>query len=167
MIIIHASQDFTKRLQCDVSMEGQRIEQPGRLLSWSAHVFRIGPTPFLLFMNDASLSAILAPAKEIRRYGDVVQFLLERIRKLWVQHGREFDPTAHPVMVLPRTNRSLMGSMNEAIHAIRFHHEWSRKGGPPFNCLTMENQLNTTPYKAINYAFPREFLGQLLAESEG
>ena len=111
-MIIHASKAFEKRFKCEVSGEGHVVLQSGRLDSWSGHVVRIGPISYILFMNDATLYALIIPSKGLTTFAALLKVLLPVISDLWAKHGGSFDPDNQSVIVLPRTNRSLIGSMN-------------------------------------------------------
>ena len=66
-------------------------------------------------MNDASLHTLLIPVTGVTRYPAFAKLLLPAIEHTWRGIGERFDATEHPLMVVRRTNRSLMGSMNEAL----------------------------------------------------
>jgi hypothetical protein len=162
-MIIHASKDFSKRFKCEVSGEGHTVLQAGRLDAWSGHVFRIGRTLFVLLMNDASLYAIIIPAKGLTTLPALLKVLLPLISDLWARHGASFDPDNQSVIVLPRTNRSLIGSMNEAMIGLRFFYDVTEFAGTPFDLSRLEERLNDTLYKAINHERPSKLLPKLLA----
>jgi hypothetical protein len=162
-MIIHASKDFSKRFKCEVSGEGHTVLQTGRLDAWSGHVFRIGRISFVLLMNDATLYAIIIPAKGLTTLPALLKVLLAHISDLWARHGATFDPENQTVIVLPRTNRSLIGSMNEAVKCLRFFHDVPEFAGPPFDLSRIEARLNDTFYKAINQERPGRLLPKLLA----
>jgi IS30 family transposase len=65
--------------------------------------------------------------------------------------------------VLPRTNRSLIGSMNDAMKALRFSYEIAKTAGTPFDLSRVVTNLNRNPYKALDYDDPSRLLPKLLA----
>lgn len=161
-MVIHASKDFEKRFKCDVSMKGQTVLQAGRLDAWSAHCFKIGRKSALLFMNDASLYSVLVPAAGLHGFHAALEILLERVARIWARNGASFDPGNQSVIVLPRSNKSLIGSMNEAIRCVTCKHEYRYGCDPNVEWITYENGLNDMPYKALDYDSPTMRLGQLL-----
>jgi len=164
-IIIHASRDFAKRYQCQLSLPGEKVEQAGRLDAWSAHLVRINRKPLVMMMNDASLWSIIIPATGLTTLEKLLPVFLERVAEVWCSHGVAFDPSNQNVVFFSRTNRSLIGSMNDAISQMRFVEEGARLDGKPMDWGEMEDYLNKMPYGAMKYDRPKERLAQLLAES--
>ena len=162
-MIIHASKDFSKRFKCEVSGEGHTVLQAGRLDAWSGHVVRIGRTSFVLLMNDASLYSIIIPAKGLTSFPALLKILFSQVSDLWAKHGASFDADNQTVIVLPRTNRSLIGSMNDAMKALRFSYEIAETAGTPFDLSRVVTNLNRNPYKALDYDDPSRLLPKLLA----
>ena len=161
-IAIHASREFAKRYRCQLSLSGEKVVQAGRLDSWSAHFVRIGRNPLVVMMNDASLWAILIPATGLTTLEKLLPVFLERVSGVWGAHGVAFDSMNQSLAFFPRSNRSLIGSMNEAIFHIRCEEEMARDGGRPMDWTKMEHRLNRMPYGSMNYQFPTERLAALL-----
>ena len=161
-MIIHASKDFSKHFKCEVSGEGHTVLQTGRLDAWSGHIFRIRRTSYVLLMNDATLYAIIIPAKGLTTLPALLKALLPLISDLWARHGASFDADNQTVIVLPRTNRSLIGSMNDALKCLRFFCDVTEFSGTPFDLSRLEARLNDTLYKAINHDRPSRLLPKLL-----
>ena len=163
-IAIHASREFAKRYRCQLSLAGEKVAQAGRLDAWSAHFVRIGRNPLVVMMNDASLWAILIPATGLTTLEKLLPVFLERVAGVWGAHGVAFDSMNQSLAFFPRSNRSLIGSMNEAIFSIRCEEEMARDGGRPMDWTQMEARLNRMPYGAMKYAYPREMLAAALAK---
>jgi hypothetical protein len=164
-MIIHASKAFEKRFKCEVSGEGHVVLQTGRLDAWSGHFVRIRRTSYILLMNDATLYAIIIPAKGLTTFPALLKVLLPLISDLWTKHGGSFDPDNQSVIVLPRTNRSLIGSMNDAMNALRFHCEGAEFAGTPFDLARVEWRMNENPYKSLNYDHPNRLLPKMLGNA--
>lgn len=165
-IIIHASRDFAKRFRCDLSLAGEKVEQAGRLDAWSGHLTRVNRKPILMMMNDACLWSIILPAAGLTTLEKFLPVFLERVAEVWISHGVAFDPSNQSVVFLSRTNRSLIGSMSDAVAKIRFVEEAYRFDGKPMNWREMEDYLNRMPYGALNYYHPDKQLRKLLAEGD-
>lgn len=164
-IIIHASRDFAKRYRCQLSLPGEKVEQAGRLDAWSAHYVRIGRKPVAMMMNDASLWSIIIPATGVTTMAQFLPIFLERVAEAWATHDAEFDPSNQNVVFFSRSNRSLIGSMNDAVSQMHFSERMAREEGRPMDWNEMEDYLNQMPYGAMKYDRPKERLARLLAES--
>jgi len=162
-MIIHASKDFAKRFKCELSGAGQTVLQAGRLDAWSGHVFRVRRISFTLLMNDATLYSIIIPTTGLTTLPALLKVFLPRVSRLWAMHGASLDPDNQSVMVLPRSNRSLIGSMNEAVKSLQFFHDVMEVDEAPFDLTRIETRLNDTYYKAINQEKPARLLPKLLA----
>lgn len=162
-MIIHASKDFTKRYKCRLSTVGSDKPQPGKMNSWSAHFFRVGPTPLVLFMHDASLWPILIEAKGITKLEDLLPLFLERVMELFRAHGHAFDNQNQSVVFLGRSNRSLIGSMNDVIQLMKLRAEEIRSDGGKVDWLGFEAWIADTPFSAIGYQSPLGRLREILA----
>jgi len=154
VITLHASRDFVKRFKCQVSLKDQEVAQPGNLYAWSVHVIRAGRSPVVVAMNDASLYTLLIPATGVTKYSAFLKILLPAIEKTWAGIGEKCEAPRHSVMVVRRTNRSLMGSMNEAVRILRWYHELTLLDGSRLDVADVEARINETPFKAIDYKNP-------------
>ena len=139
------------------------MEQRKTLDSWSGHVFKLGRSPMVLFMHDASLWHILIPAKGITTLEKLLPLFLARVRQVWSDHGVEFDDKNLSLGFLPRSDRSLIGSMNDAIHQIRCYAEMGLKIDDPTGLAEIEDRLHKTPYSSLGYGFPDRKLNELLS----
>jgi hypothetical protein len=162
-VIIHASKDFEKHFKCEVSMKGHVVLQPGRLDAWSGHFFKIGRRSYVMFMNDAALYAIIIPAKGLQSLSSLLKAFIPLVASLWESHGASFDRENQSVIVLPRTNRALIGSMTDAIRIFRHIHEDNLNSGTETDIQKVETCLNGIPYKALKYEQPSKLLGRLLS----
>lgn len=158
-MILHLSNALIKRLKCPVSLEGMAIIQPRRLNAWSGHCFRIGRIEHIMLMNDASLYTVVMPARGITSIEALLNAFLPLVASIWSENGGNFDPANQEVIVLKRTNRSLIGSMNDAIYTAKAFYEFKlgEKTGQ-----TIEYHLNSVPYKALEFDSPSQLLLKLL-----
>jgi hypothetical protein len=161
-MILHLSKQLADRLKCSVSLQGMPVIQAGRLDAWSGHCFRIGRVEHVMMMNDASLFTILMPARGLTSIDSFLKAFLPRVAQVWHRFDAEFDDQNQQVIVLKRTNRSLIGSMNDAIQATKFHFEYIREEVHEFGPIDIEERLNMVPYKALRYKAPCELLPELL-----
>lgn len=161
-MILRASADFTKRFKCELSFEGERVPQQKRLDAWSCHFVRLGRTPLVVTMNDATLYMLIIPVTGVKGFAGIWLKLLERIGEVWERHGATFDHENQTVIVLPRTNRSLIGSMSDAINLMRFRNEDAICDGEELSLEKLEKLSNRTPSKAIGFEYPEYLLARAL-----
>jgi hypothetical protein len=143
-------------------MQGVPILQAGRLDAWSGHCFRTGRIQQVIMMNDATLFAILLPAKGLTSLDAFLRVFLPKVQRVWHRCGASFDASNQEIIVLKRANRSLVGSMNDAIQTLKFHHEATRDGHSGNSPAKLEARLNQTPYKALRYESPDRLLPRAL-----
>jgi hypothetical protein len=139
-----------------------QVLQAGRLDAWSGHCFRIGRIEHIIMMNDASLYTILMPARGLTSINSFLKEFLPRVADVWHGFGADFDAHNQEVIVLKRSNRSLIGSMNDAIQATKFHFEYVREKPHDFGPIDIEERLNMVPYKALGFQSPGRLLPKLL-----
>jgi len=164
-MIIHASKTFAEHLKCTVSGPNRRLPHHASLDSWSIDLFKLAKGgAFALVMNDASLSTIIIPLKGVRNFEVFLPLVLARVAAFLAKHGAAFDTCNQSVIILPRSNRSLIGTMNEAKFLIQdsVEHKLTLAGDIDWDAL--ESRLNETPYSRIGYATPDKRLRELLAE---
>jgi hypothetical protein len=161
--ILHVSKDFAKRYRCQVSLAGQGVPQTGRLDSWSAHLVRINRSPLVVMMNDASLWTLLIPATGVTTLAALLPVIMERVDGFKALHGLRNDPPDLSVLFLPRTNRSLIGSMNDTVFRIQVAEEMARDRGEPMDWAAMEAHCATVPFGALGYDSPSKRMAKLVA----
>ncbi|WP_461785238.1 DUF6933 domain-containing protein [Prosthecobacter sp.] len=161
-MIIHCSKDFTKRYKCRMSLAASTVSPPSRIDSWSAHIFKRGPAPVVIFMHDASLWALIIPATGITRLEQLLPLFLSRVQEVWRRHGASFDPRNQSILFLPRKARSLIGSMNDAIQNIKLMADIGRAVDHPVHWVKLEDSIQNTPFSAIDYDSPERRLKAIL-----
>jgi len=160
-VLLHVSAAFEKKFRCPVSFADERPVQGGRVDAWSCHFVRVGRREMVVAMHDASLFTLILPTAGMKGFDGFLMRFIERVAEEWTRHGLEFDPNDQTVMVVRRSDRSRIGSMNDAIQLMRFHHELAREEGEQLDLGDMERRSNQTPYKALGYDLPIERLQRL------
>ena len=155
-MILHASAGFAKRFKCAVSAAGPWRGRGRRIDEWSCHYVRLGKMPVVVAMHDATLYTLIIPVTGLKTFGDFWRLFLLRVAETWAAYGADFDPANQAVVVLPRTDRTRIGSMNDGVQRFR----WNRAQGDALESL--EAGANRTPYKAIDYAYPVDLLERML-----
>ena len=163
-MILHLSKELADRLKCSVSLQGMPVLQTGRLDAWSGHCFRSGRMEHIMMMNDACLYTILMPARGLTSIDSFLKAFLPRVAEIWQRFDAEFDANNQEVIVLKRTNRSLIGSMNDAIQATKFHLQYDHEDSHDFEPIDIEVRLNLVPYKALDHMAPCKLLAKLLGK---
>ncbi|MEO7099791.1 MAG: hypothetical protein ABI162_10550 [Luteolibacter sp.] len=113
-------------------------------------------------MNDATLYTLILPATGVKGFPDLWMRLLARIEEVWARHGLAFDPNNQSVIVMARTDRSLIGSTNDAIKLIRIYDDVARDEKAELDLMKMEQRSNETPYKALGYEDPERLMAKAL-----
>lgn len=156
-MIIHCSKDFVKRYKIRTSVPNVKNQPSRRIDSWSGHIFKMGSTPFVLFMHDASLWSLIIPAKGITNAEKLLPLFLSRVQEVWQRHGSAFDPQNQSILFLTRKDRSLIGSMNDAIQHIKLLGQ-----SQEITLKQIEDYLQSTPFSAISYDSPERRLKAVL-----
>lgn len=162
-MIISVSKDFERRFKCRMSRVSVPVNQREIIDSWSAHVFRLGRTPHVLFMHDASLWHLIISAKRITSLDKLLPLFFTRIREVWNLHSVAFDDLNQSVLFMPRANRTLIGSMNESIRQIKSLTE-TASDQDSLSIQEIEDYMQQTPYSALEHIFPDRSLKKLLSE---
>lgn len=161
-MVIHASAKFTKRLKCEVSLPNRRHFQSIKIHSWSGDIVRVyGVGDCALMMNDASFSIVVMPLKGLT-YETFLQAFLQRAARLFIQAGGSLETQNQTVVVMRRTDRSLIGSMNAAKHDAHYEIQ-SRLENDVIDWNQVEDRLNQTPFSALGYNSPKDELVRVLA----
>lgn len=161
-MILRVSAAFAKQFKCLVSHAGENVPQERRLDAWSCHFIRVRRKPLVVVMNDATLYTLILPVAGVKGFPDLWLKLLGRIGEVWTRHGVDFDPNNQAVVLLSRTNRSLIGSMNDATLLIRIYDDDAREEKAELDLMEMEARSNQTPYKVLEYGSPERRMAEAL-----
>ncbi len=165
-MILHLSHALAKRLRCDLSLKNGKVAQPGHKDSWSADIFRIrGLGSHALIMHDASLWPIILDLKECTTYEIFLKALLVNIEMSYVLVGGDFDSANISVVATKRSNRSIIGSMNNAIYLIESHVHHSREQGIPVDWADVQNNIARTPFMSLQGHFPYQAFQRIAGNS--
>ncbi|MEX1111642.1 MAG: hypothetical protein WEB31_07560 [Chthoniobacterales bacterium] len=154
-MILHLSQAVAKRLKCNLSFNKDRVAQTGREDSWSADIFRIkrGGTHALV-MHDASLWPFVIDLSDCRTYETFLKALLINIEMSYALIGRDFDGANVTVIATKRSNRSIIGSMNNAIFLLTARIGNSLAAGGRIDWAEIQADLSRTPFMSLDGIFP-------------
>ena len=164
-MILHLSHALAKRLKCKLSFAGDKISQTRRVGSWSADILQVPCTgSCILVMHDASLWPIILPLAGCKRYEDFLQALLLHIEASYLSVGGRFDRSNLTVIATKRSNRSVIGSMNEAKFLLGHHVGGMMDASGEVDWAAARDQLAQTPFTAVEGHFPDKRFAMLVTE---
>lgn len=163
-MILHLSRKLARRLRCELSFEGEKVAQTGRLDSWSADLLTIPKSgSFALVMHDASLWPILVPVWTRMSYEVFLEALLLHIAASYATFGASFDCANQTVIATKRSNRGIIGSMNEAIFLMKYQAESMQREQGAVDWATIRADIARTPFSSVKGHFPDRRFAELLA----
>lgn len=141
---------------------------PNLFADWSAHLFTVERTQFLIVTNTASLYSSVFYGRGIASDRQFIERALSSIRELMEDDGQAFiyqrfiAPASGTVQFSKALNRSVTGSMNDMI----FHAKvWLTEG--ELSPHDTAFKLNDIPFSSLDYRKPREVFTSLMAEQSG
>ena len=129
---------------------------------WSAHLFAIGRTQYILVSNTKSLYSTMMPAKGINDEDTFIERTLENLREFLADDNQQaifrqfIAPATGKVQFAKALNRTVTSSMNELILSAT---AWLEDGISPYE---VGFRLNTVllsaiaPNKKAKYGVPRD-----------
>ena len=169
-MIFRLSQKLAKKLKTAATDSLPLDEDP--YADWSAHVFTVGRTQYIIVANTKSLYSVVMQGKGITSDSQFIERALSCIREFMEDDGQEFvyrrfvEPASGSVQFAKTLNRSVTGSLNELIE---FTELWLAEGVSPCD---VGFKLNDTLMSALawagshNYGIPKEAF-KLLADDCG
>lgn len=156
-MILHLSQALAKRLKCELSFKESKVAQPGREDSWSADIFRIPRAgTHALVMHDASLWPIIMDLRHCKTYDAFLEHLLLHIEASYMMVNGDFDGANITVVATKRSNRSIIGSMNNAIYLIESYVEEAKTDNNEIDWLEVQSHLANTPFMSLAEHLPAQ-----------
>jgi hypothetical protein len=113
-------------------------------------------------MHDASLWSLIIRAKGVTKLEKLLPLFLSRVQEVWQMHGSALDPQNQSILFLPRRDRSLIGSMNDAVRHIKMLADIAHFEGRLVDWKELETYLQSTPFRAIEYDSPDRRLKTIL-----
>ena len=168
-MIFRLSQKLAKKLKTAATDSLPLDEDP--YADWSAHVFTMGRTQYIIVANTKSLYSVVMQGKGITSDSQFIERALSCIREFMEDDSQEFvyrrfvEPASDNVRFAKALNRSITGSMNELI---KFAELWLTE--EELSPHDIGFRLNDTLMSALatkespGYGKPREAF-KLLADS--
>lgn len=170
-MIFRLSQKLAKKLKTAATDTLPLDENP--YADWSAHLFTVGRTQYIIVANTKSLYSVVMYGRGITNDGQFIDRTLNAVREFMEDDGQEFvyrrfiAPASGNVQFAKALNRSVTGSINELV---KFAELWlTEEELSPYD---IGFRLNDTLMSALawagshNYGIPKEAF-KLLADDCG
>ena len=131
-MIFRLSQKLAKKLKT-VATDTLPLDE-NAYADWSAHVFTVGRTQYILVANTKSLYSVVMQGRGITNDKKFTERVLNAVREFMGDDGQEFvyrkfiEPASDNVQFGKALNRSVTGSLNELI---KFAELWLAEGVSP------------------------------------
>jgi hypothetical protein len=123
-----------------------------KLGAWCANTFNVGRFPLIILTNEKTLLSVLIPFKEIRSFHERFLAGLEALFQSIALSSGQIDAELQEmkvVQITARTNRSVLGSMNDFVVNVLAHEPGSSLEEVSFH-------LSEIPCAPLKYRYPRE-----------
>ena len=170
-MICRLSQKLNTKIKAGKLGEMPLNENP--YADWTAHLFTVGRTQYIIVTNTKSLYSVVVQGKGITNDKKFIERVLSTVREFMKDDGQEFvyrkfiEPASDNVQFGKALNRSVTGSLNELI---KFAELWLIED--ELSPYDVGFRLNDTRMSALawagshNYGIPKEAF-KLLADSCG
>lgn len=157
-MILHFSAALAKRLRVKLSFPDKPVLQPGRKDAWSADILKVdGKERMVLLMHDASQWPILVPIAGCKSYEEFIGLLLLMVAGNYRAFNEPFDHENQEIILTRRTNRTLIGYMNDAKRCAELKALMHLQNGEAINWSEITDSLISTPYNSKDGFFtPRD-----------
>jgi hypothetical protein len=159
-MIFRLSQKLNAKIKAGPLVELPLDDNP--LADWSAHLFLVGRTQYILVSNTKSLYSTVILGKGINSHRAFVERTLERLREFLADDNQQsvfrqfIAPSTGTVHFAKALNRVVTSSMNELNLSAT---AWLEDGVSPYDVGFRLNTVllsSIAPSKAAKYGVPRE-----------
>ena len=133
-----------------------------RLGDWYANLLYVNQKQLALLVSERSLLAVLIPARELANLPASLTSAFTELMGAMGAPRKAMEVEVARMQELsfgPTANRSVLGSMNDMIFAVKFLLSHS----PEKRLIDLAIDLGETPYSALKYKYPRDVAVELLA----
>lgn len=159
MMILRCTQKLRKKNLGPVAQEKDFLVPA--LGDWHANLIYLGRTPLVLCVNDRSLLSVLVPGRDFPTIiSSIKRRIAERLRRMRLPSDliSKEEAAIEVIEVQPSNNRSVLGSMNDFVHTLKWHCD--RFNLAEVNLL--EDMLSQTPMGSLGYQYPVEVAHEVL-----
>jgi hypothetical protein len=168
-MIFRLSQKLNARIKAGTLPTLPPGENP--LADWSAGLFLVGRSPYILLTNTKSLYSTVLPGKGVTDEGIFVGRASDGMREFMEADGRHgvyerfITPVSGTVRFARALNRSVTGSMNDMTKQAAL---WLAPGD--ISLIEVGVRLNEVPMSALKHGgsthgFPRDAFGAMVGEA--
>lgn len=164
-MIIHASKNFVTKLKCSVSLSKYRPTNVQVFDEWTGDLLKIKQRELVaVMMHNETLATVIVPLRGIRSFQDFLPLFLRKVNQLLKPVGASIAEANQNVLVLRRTNRPVIGSMNDAKELIEFEVIEQLDTREPLDWNKAADFINRTSFSLIDHKTPSEALAILVSE---
>lgn len=167
MRLLHCTQKLLDELDVELTTPGAAQVSPEGLGNWYANLLRLDRRKCILFANERTLYSFLVPGVLKKDLLNIGTLFLSHLGYNLQYEGLDTEVTEgvlgeyKDIGFARTTSKSVLGSMNDLKFGYEF--EVARAGGiDGLNILAVNQKMNRTPLKAINYNFPIEEIKRVL-----
>ena len=113
-------------------------------------------------MHDASLWPILVPLQPRLSYETFLSALLLHIAASYAAFGASFDYSNQTVLVTKRSNRRIIGSMNDAMFFMKNEAQSMQREQGSVDWPSIVARVARTPFSSVEGHFPDRRFAELL-----
>jgi len=164
-MIIRLSQKLCTKIKAGKLKEMPLDENP--YADWSANLFVVGRTQYIILSNTASLYSCVMYGKEITNDSRFIQRALDSIREFMEADGhttiyqKHIAPSTGTVSFSKSLNRRVIGSMNELVMAASYKLRVDESGPHDLGFYLNEGLLSAIANEGRNYGRPEDAFKQL------
>ncbi len=154
-MIFHLTQKLAKNVKLHLLQALPEVDNP--FLDWTANLFSVEHTQYIIITNTLSLYNILMYGRGITNENEFTKNALNSMREYMTNDGCEFiyrrliEPYTSQISFSKVTNKNVLGSMNDLIYGAKFF--ISERHLSLFETSLI---INDTPMKYIGYRNPSE-----------
>ena len=164
-MIIHASKNFVTKLKCSVSLSKHKPTNVQAFDEWTGDLLKVKQRELAaVMMHNETLATVIVPLRGIRSFEGFLPLFLRKVNQLLKTFGASIDGVNQNVLVLRRTNRPVIGSLNDAKQLIEFGVIEQLDIREPLDWDKAAQFINRTPFSLIDQRTPSEALANLISE---
>jgi tetratricopeptide (TPR) repeat protein len=158
MMIIRLTQKLAKKIKVAPTDAAPRTENP--FSDWTANLFTVGRTQYIILTHSASLYSVVFPGRGINASDKFIEQALSALGEQMANAGygeifeKRIAPLAGDVGFSKTGDRSVLGSMNDLIQQMKYRLEGQ-------TLAVAVKGLNDTPMGALGGKYPRDVLAKL------
>jgi len=160
-MIIRLTQKLAKKIHATDALNTLELDK-NPYLDWTANLFRVGHTQYIIFTNTVSLFSFVMYGRGIADSDSFIKDFHFFLESYLLDSGNEkiyeeqIETDNSPIMFARPNDRSVLGSMNQLVKDIQFEME--------IHDLTideMTDRILETPMSKLKYSYPKEIFPKM------